>query len=241
VRILSIVHEGSPSTALYGDVAVEQGNEHLVWQIDREPEPPEGPFDAVMLFGGTMDTHEEESYPWLRREDEEVRAFIAAGTPLLGVCLGGQLLAKALDAPVVRAAVPEIGWQEVMQHRESAGDPVFGGLPEEFMSFQWHHFRFELPDGAVPLASSPVCLQAFRFGEHVWGVQFHPEVTRAVLQEWIGLSEAAEPGLLDYRTLERECDVHIAEWNRIGREIVSRFLAVATRRAGEPAEQARSA
>jgi GMP synthase-like glutamine amidotransferase len=240
MRILSIVHEGSPSTALYGDVVVEQGNEHRVWQIDREAEPPDGPFDGVMIFGGTMDTHEEESFPWLRREDEELRRFVAAGTPLLGVCLGGQLLAKALGAQVERSPVPEIGWQEVVRHSAAADDPLFGELPEEFLSLQWHHYRFRLPDGAVPLASSPVCLQAFRFGDHVWGFQFHPEVTRETLQQWFDESERVAPDLLDYRTLERECDLNIAEWNRIGRELVSRFLAVAAERAREP-EEARSA
>jgi GMP synthase-like glutamine amidotransferase len=239
VRVLSIVHEDGSGAGLFADVVRELDHEYAEWRIDRDPEPPAGPVDAALVFGGTMNAHEEEDHAWLRREDDELRRMVAGGTPVLGVCLGGQLLAKALDARVVRSAVPEIGWQEVVLRPEAAGDPVVGALPDGFLSFQWHHYRFELPDGAVPLASSPVCLQAFRFGDHVWGVQFHPEVTREILQHWIDSSESQEGLDLDYRALERECDLWIGEWNRIGRAIVSSFLGVAAGR--ETATEGRAA
>jgi GMP synthase-like glutamine amidotransferase len=238
VRILSIVHEKMSTAGLFGDAVEELGHEHAVWRIDLTPAPPRGDVDGVIVFGGTMNAHEEEDHPWLRREDEEIRRRLAAGIPLLGVCLGGQLLAKALGSTVERSPVDEIGWQEVVRLPESAGDPVIGALPQEFLSFQWHSYRFLLPDGAVPLAASPICLQAFRYGETAWGVQFHPEVTREILQEWIDHSEDVEPHDLDLRALERESDLNIAAWNDIGRAIVTRFLEVAAR-VGQ-AEEARS-
>ena len=234
MRVLSIIHENGDSPGLFGRAVREQGHDHVEWRISHDPDPPDGPFDAAMVFGGTMDTHEEESFPWLRRENAEIRRLIGDGTPLLGVCLGGQLLAKALDARVERAPAPEIGWEEVRRTAESRDDPVIGSLPERFISFQWHHYRFELPDGAVPLAVNPVCLQAFRFADHVWGVQFHPEVSRDILQEWFDVSEHREPiPRLDYRALERAHDLHIGEWVRIGAAIVSGFLGVAAERACE--------
>jgi GMP synthase-like glutamine amidotransferase len=226
VRVLSIVHQGGSEAGVFEEAAREAGHNCVRWRIDVDETPPEGRFGAALVFGGTMNTHEEEAYPWLRHEDSEIRRLLREGMPLFGVCLGGQLLAKALDAVVVEAPVPEIGWHEVVLSPDSAGDPVFGGLPRKFPSFQWHFYRFEAPAGAVPLAQSPVCLQAFRVGDRVWGVQFHPEVTREILQNWIDLSEAS--GFeLDYRALEAECDVLIGGWNRIGRELASRFFAVA--------------
>jgi GMP synthase-like glutamine amidotransferase len=236
VRVLSIIHENSDSPALFGAVVRDEGHEHVEWRINHVGEPPGGPFDCAMVFGGTMNTHEEESFPWLRREHAELREFIAAGVPVLGVCLGGQLIAKALDAAVEPSPVPEIGWVEVAMRPEATGDPVVGGLPARFMSLQWHHYRFELPEGAVPLAANTICLQAYRHGDSVWGFQFHPEVTREILQEWIDESEALAPMGIDYRAFEEASDVHIGEWNRIGRQLVTSFLAVAAARAGSRQE-----
>ncbi len=232
MRVLSIVHEDSSAPGTYGDFARARGHEHLVWPIHADHAPRAGPFGAVMVFGGTMDTHEEDSYAWLRDENDFIRAHVDAGVPLLGVCLGGQLLAKALGAQVSRAPEPEIGWHEVTRSPASAADPIFGALPERFPSLQWHNYQFALPDGAVLLASSARCLQGYRFGEAAWGVQFHPEVTRAIVQLWIDLSRQAGT-VLDYEPFERDSDLYAAEWERIGRTICERFLAVAEERLAE--------
>ena len=228
MRVLSVVHEDSSAPGTYGDVARARGHEHLVWPIHSGASPPAGPFDAVMVFGGTMDTHEEESYAWLRDENDFIHGHVDAGVPVLGVCLGGQLLAKALGAQVSRAPESEIGWYEVERLPEAAGDPIFGAVPERFPSLQWHNYRFVLPAGAVPLGQSARCLQAYRFGEAAWGLQFHPEVTREIVQLWIDLSREAGTEL-DYETFERDSDLYAAEWERLGRDLCERFLAVAER------------
>lgn len=230
MRVLSIVHEDGGGPGLFGKTVADLGFEHVEWRVDLEPRLPVDRVDAVMVFGGTMNTHEEDDYPWLRDEDAAIRRLVAEGVPVLGVCLGGQLLAKALDAKVSPAPEPEIGWHEVIQTPEARVDPVFEHLPERFASLQWHHYQFDLPRGAVPLARSRVCLQAYRFGETAWGVQFHPEVSRETLQDWIEYSKAAGSEL-DFDRFEEDSDRHIAEWVRIGRAISEGFLRVAKSRA----------
>jgi len=226
VRVLSVIHEDSSAPGTYGEVAEGRGHEHVVWPIHADHAPPAGPFGAVMVFGGTMDTHEEDSYAWLRDENDFIRAHVDAGVPVLGVCLGGQLLAKALGAQVSRVPEPEVGWYELERLPEAEGDPVFGALPERFPSLQWHNYQFALPAGAVPLARSGACLQGYRFGEAAWGTQFHPEVTRSIVQLWIDLSR--EVGAeLDYETFERDSDLYADGWEELGRGLCARFLAVA--------------
>lgn len=226
MRVLSIVHEDSSAPGTYGGVARGRGHEHFEWPIHAGARAPAGPFDAVMVFGGTMDTHEEDSYAWLRDETDFIRAHVDAGVPLLGVCLGGQLLAKALGGQVSRAPEPEIGWYEVERLPEAAGDPLLRVAPERFPSLQWHNYQFALPDGATLLARSSGCLQAYRFGEAAWGLQFHPEVTRSIVQLWIDLSREAGTEL-DYATFERDSDLYADGWEQLGRGLCERFLSVA--------------
>ena len=229
MRVLSIVHEDSSAPGTYGEVALGLGHAHLAWPIHAGAVPPAGPFDALMVFGGTMDTHEEDSYAWLRDENDFIRAHLDAGVPVLGVCLGGQLLAKALGAPVSRAPEPEIGWYEVECLADATDDPLFGAVPERFPSLQWHNYQFALPDGAVLLARSSGCLQAYRFGEAAWGLQFHPEVTRSIVQLWIDLSREAGTKL-DYEIFERDSDLYADDWEQLGRRLCERFLSVAEAR-----------
>ena len=129
-----------------------------------------------------MHVDQEDRHGWLGDERRLLQRLVAREVPVLGVCLGGQLLAKALHGHVRRLPSPEIGWIDVELTPEAAADPVFSGLPARFPSFQWHLYHFEEPDGAVPLARSERCLQAFRAGPAAWGVQFHPEVTHASIE-----------------------------------------------------------
>jgi GMP synthase-like glutamine amidotransferase len=179
-----------------------------------------------------MHTHEEHYHPWLREENLLIQRLLDQRVPFLGICLGGQLLAKASHTPVTKASEPEIGWFPVELTGEAARDPIFSGLPERFMAYQWHHYRFDLPGGAVPLARSAICLQAFRLGELAWGLQFHCEVTREMVFEWAAAFEAepdADRSGYDGARMRAETPAHIGQWNEIGRELSGRFLAVAER------------
>ena len=227
MRVLSLVHQWDAASGVFADVVAEAGHE-LIERNVAETGVPEERFGAVLVFGGAMHVDQEERHGWLRDEDAYLRRLVEEGVPVLGVCLGGQLLAKALGAAVRRMPSPEIGWHEVELTPEAAGDPVFAALPERFDSFQWHSYAFELPASGVLLARNERCSQAYRAGAAAWGVQFHAEVTRATVDRWIESSKPEDDGALDVTRLRTASDRHIGGWNELGREICGRFLAVAT-------------
>jgi GMP synthase-like glutamine amidotransferase len=234
VEILALIHEPGPCGGVFADVAAERGDTLEEWSLAWGTPPPRplDEYEGVFVFGGVMHTHEEHYHPWLREENLLIQRFLDQGVPLLGICLGGQLIAKASHTPVTKAPEPEIGWFPVELTEEAARDPIFSGLPQRFTAYQWHHYRFDLPGGARPLARSAVCLQAFRLGELAWGLQFHCEVTREMVFEWAATFEAVPGGDrtgYDGDRMRTETAVHIEQWNEIGREISGRFLAIADR------------
>jgi GMP synthase (glutamine-hydrolysing) len=225
VRVLSLIHQDDAPTGVFADAVREQGGELTEWNVTRAAPPaPPTSYDAVFVFGGAMHVDQEEKHPWLRDEDGLIKELLARKVPLFGVCLGSQLIAKAAGGRVGPARSEEIGWHEVETTPEAAADPLFAGLPGRFQAFQWHSYAFELPPGGVPLARNPVGLQAYRLGERVWGIQFHAEVTREIVQSW-----AASDG-----TGRRFDLAPMREWNRIGRELAARFLGVAAPRPRRP-------
>jgi GMP synthase (glutamine-hydrolysing) len=228
VRVLSITHQPDAASGVFGEAVLERGHELDEWQISTDPEPPAPveSYDAVLVFGGAMHVDQEERHGWLREENTLLQRFLADGVPTFGVCLGGQLVAKALGAPVRRMPSAEIGWFDVDLTPEAADDPVFAGLPERFTAFQWHSYHFELPEDGFPLAHNDRCLQGFRVGR-AWGIQFHPEVTPEDLAEWLRTADPKEDGPIDIDALRAESEQRIAAWNDLGRELCGRFLAVA--------------
>jgi GMP synthase-like glutamine amidotransferase len=137
--------------------------------------PDSGSIDMVVVMGGPMSTNDEETLPWLIEEKQFLRDAIVRGIPVLGICLGAQLIAAALGAEVSRNPVKEIGWFPV--HAVPAPAENFH-FPEECMAFHWHGETFDLPPGAVRLAESAGCKnQAFQFNRNVLGLQFHLETT----------------------------------------------------------------
>jgi GMP synthase (glutamine-hydrolysing) len=222
MRVLSLIHQTDAPLGTFADVVRERGDELLEWTASNGP-PPEDPesFDAVFVLGGAMHVDQEERHPWLRQEHDVIRALLAAEVPTFGVCLGGQLLASVAGARVGLAPEPEIGWYEVELSPGAKADPIFGELPERFQALQWHSYAFELPPGAMALARSPVCLQAYRLGERAWGVQFHPEVDTPILEGWLRDPEARG------RTFESG---PMESWSLLGRGLAARFLALAAQR-----------
>ena len=139
----------------------------------------------VLAMGGPMGAYDEAAYPWLAGEKRWIAAAVRAGTPFFGVCLGAQLLAASLGAEVRPGAAPEVGVLPVEVTDGGRADPVFGVLGDRFPALQWHGDTFAIPAGAVHLARSAAYpSQAFRFGAAAYGVQFHVEVTDAMLAEW---------------------------------------------------------
>ena len=137
---------------------------------------------GLIVLGGPQSVNN--SIPYLRREEELIAEALESGKPVLGICLGAQLLAKVMGAQVTRMAEPEIGWRTVTACEQAAGDALFRGFGEQAV-FHWHNESFELPAGAVWLARSEACRnQAFRYGERAWGLQFHLEVTPEMIAKW---------------------------------------------------------
>ena len=162
--------------------------------------PPVGDVPAVVVLGGAMGVHETDRHPFLVDLKGFIRECVADSVPFLGICLGGQLLADVLGAPVtVRSPFKEKGALSVRLTAAGLADPLFAEVPEEFSTFQWHNDSFAIPDGAVLLASSPACPnQAFRYGENAWGTQFHPEVDKAIVGCWARWSKETAPAVDEY-------------------------------------------
>lgn len=142
-------------------------------------------FNALIILGGPMNVYEETAYPYLKQVDWLIKEAIRKELPILGACLGGQLIAKALGAPVTSNPVQEIGWYQMRLTAEGIKSPFFKDLPGEFPVFHWHSDTFALPGGALHLAATGACVnQAFSYGPHVLAVQFHLEITPAIIHTW---------------------------------------------------------
>jgi GMP synthase (glutamine-hydrolysing) len=233
VRVLTIVHQPNAGAGVFGEVADRAGHELVRWVPSATPPPAEDGFGAVMVFGGSMHLDQEDANPWLREEKAFLREVLEGGVPLLGVCLGSQLVAEAAGASPRRASRPEIGWHGIELTAEGGRDPLLAPLAGGFEGFGWHSYEFPLPPEADALARSDICLQAFRLrGRPVWGLQFHAEVTPDTLDSWIDDYDSDEDAVrlgLDPERLREESAGRIEAWNELGRGISRRFLREATR------------
>ena len=219
MRVLAITHGPSVGPGVFADAVRAPGHQLVEHQLPAAGVPGVDA-DAIVVLGGAMHPDEEDRHGWLGPELRYLERQLGRGTPMLGVCLGSQLIARAAGARVFRADEPEVGWLPVDVTEAGEADPVTSSLPSRFDAFQWHHYTHDLPDGAVELARSAVSLQAYRLGR-AWGVQFHPEVRAEQVESWLAEDpdDVADPAALRAATRER-----IAAWNELGRHLCSAFL-----------------
>ncbi len=151
-----------------------------------DPLPDMEEVSGLVIMGGSMNVYEEKTYPWLAAEKMFIHQFIKSGKPVLGICLGAQLIAASLGARVKRNPALEIGWYPVEILDDRQPEKLKGIFPSYFQTFHWHGDTFEVPLGAVLFASSEGCSnQGFVMGEHVLAIQFHPEITEEGIEDLI--------------------------------------------------------
>ena len=226
MRVLSVTHGPSVPGGVFDEVAEAAGHDLERWVVPLggAPQPPSS-YGAVMVFGGSMHPDQDDRFDWLEREEAFLRRALEEDVPVVGVCLGAQMLARAAGARVRRASAPEIGWHDVELTPAGRNDAVLGVLPGRVEAFQWHSYTFEVPNGGTELARSAICIQAFRAAPRAWGIQFHAEVTLSMLQTWI----AEESDELPVSTEEfvGEAEARIEGWNEHGRRLCAAFLETA--------------
>ncbi len=158
----------------------EERGQHVTRTAFYDPDhtiPSPEDYDALVIMGGSMGVYDEAQYPWLAAEKHHIASAINAGKPVLGICLGAQLIVASLGAKVAPHTHKEIGWFPVAVTDQAAGHPILSGLNHAISVFHWHGDRFEIPEGALHLMCSEACdNQAFLYGDRVLGLQFHLEM-----------------------------------------------------------------
>jgi GMP synthase-like glutamine amidotransferase len=229
MRVLAVVHQPDAGAGVFADAVESAGHELIQWRADQRDIQAD-PYGAVVVFGGAANTTDE--HDWLAREKKVLRALAVTDLPILGVCLGTQLVAEACGGSVRRAAAPEIGWHQVELTTAADEDPVMGGLPQRFDAFQWHSYEAVPPPGSTVLAGSANCLQAWRHpAKPIWGIQFHAEVSLADAERWCDDYERDPDAValgVDPERMKAELRERHAAWAELGRGICERFLAAAT-------------
>ncbi len=192
-RIHCIEHAAFESPGRIAEWATARGHEFTSTRLyDGETLPAAGAVDAWVVMGGPMSVHDDDKFVWLANEKRVLEDVLRLEKPLLGVCLGAQLVAHVLGARVYRNRFQEIGWFPV--EATDAGREGWG-LPPKFVAFHWHGDTFELPRDAVHLAKSDACTQQmFAWGSRVLGVQFHLEPTAHGVAEFVRCGEDLPEG-----------------------------------------------
>ena len=197
-----------------------------------DAEPNISRYHGLIVLGGPMNCDQSDRYHHLSKEIEVIQDAIEQGKPVLGICLGAQLIARALGARVSKNKTKEIGWYDLSPTIEGTSDPLFSKLGAHQMIFQWHGDAFEIPKNAVHLATSPDCKnQAFRYRHNVYGFQFHLEVDEPMIHRWLHTpSMAREAEALGGQALtdriQRETHTLINDSIQLGNEVFGEFIRI---------------
>ena len=182
----------------------------------------------LIVLGGPMGVYEAERYPFLKDELNLLERAFKKDSPVLGICLGSQLMAKAAGAKVWKGDKKEIGWYDVELTGDGATDGLFLSFPKKFRVFQWHGDTFDVPPNAKVLASSvDFPNQLIRIGKRAYGIQFHLEVTERMVYEWLKENSeelASLKGVVDVEEIKKETPGAITILNQYGRTVFTRFL-----------------
>jgi GMP synthase-like glutamine amidotransferase len=228
-RVAVLQHEPETGLGIFSGLLEQAGVDYEVLETGgAAPLPYIAWFDGAIVLGGSLGAHE----PSLLEAERWIREAVQRETPLLGICLGGQLLARALGGFVRRGPRPEVGIVDVFLTEAAKRDPLFGTMPRRFPAFAWHEDTFSLPRRAVPLAGSIAYEhQAFRFGESAYGLQFHPEVREDHLNRWAtvaGYRELLERAGADWGAVMRGLERVRPELDALAELLLENWLRLVT-------------
>ena len=187
-------------------------------------------YDGLVILGGPMSVNDSDRFPHLSMEMHLIEQAMKRNLPVLGICLGAQLIAKALGADVYPNREKEIGWYDVAPTEEAKNDPLLGALGESEKIFQWHGDTFDIPRTSRHLAFSSLCSnQAFRYGSKVYGFQFHLEVDDRMIQRWLRVEEnqieiASLGGKIDPERIHGETARHIRRLHDLSDQVFGEFI-----------------
>ncbi|MDJ0848440.1 MAG: gamma-glutamyl-gamma-aminobutyrate hydrolase family protein [Myxococcota bacterium] len=210
--------------------------------FEREPQarPTLEGYHGLVVLGGPMSVDDVDRHPHLATEQRAIGEALERGLPILGICLGAQLLARALGAGVRPGKEKEIGWYDVELSQAARDDPLFAHFGPRERIFQWHGDVFDLPEGAVHLASSPACPnQAFRWGDSAYGFQFHLEADRPMIERWLGVPAHREEiegldGRVDPEAIRRETPERMPRIEQLSDRTFEAFVALLGRTRRRP-------
>jgi GMP synthase (glutamine-hydrolysing) len=224
-------HVAHESAGTLENVLAEMGLDfHYIDLFERAPDRLElADVPGLVILGGPMNVDDVEKYPYLASEVEWIRQALTAGLPTLGICLGAQLLAKALGAKVYPNRVKEIGWYRIDLTPYADRDPLFKDGGKRITVFHWHGDTFDMPRGAVRLAQGPHCRnQAFRYGRSAYGLQFHIEMTAELIEAWLSESvncgELAGLNYIDPRKIREQTPTDLPVLEALADKVLGRFV-----------------
>jgi len=231
MKALIIKHNPTEGGGFFEDILREKGWTQQVLPLYAGEELPSSwdDYDLVLVMGGPMSANDEEQYPFLKKELPFIRQGLILGKPVLGICLGAQLMAKSLGAKVYPGPHKEIGWYFLSQSPSARTDPSFSLLDPCFLVFQWHGETFDLPEEGIGLAGNEAYpQQAFRIGEWAYGLQFHFEVTGAMIKTWVSQwaeeIPSAKPQPLTAQDILRDSKVYLERLQKQVRLFFEHYL-----------------
>ncbi len=223
-RLLVVKHVEQEGPGYIGDLFAADGWDVQIADLFRGATLPHDLADigGIVILGGPMSVYEEEAYPFLKDEELLITKALIEEVPVLGICLGAQLIVKTCGARITRSPKKEIGWFTVMKTPEGMKDNLFRGNPQHMTVFQWHEDTFDVPDDGVLLARGRVCRnQAFKVGHNAYGLQFHIEVTPEMVEAWM-----RDENGIDVKKIIRDGKKIMEDFADQGKRVITNFKRI---------------
>jgi GMP synthase (glutamine-hydrolysing) len=229
-RILALQHLAAEPLGTIGDALEASGIEAgYIRVFAGEPVPIEmNGAEGLVVMGGSMGVYQQNEYPFLSLETRLIEAALREEKPVLGICLGSQLLASALGAEVRKGDRKEIGWFPVTLTQAATTDRLFSEVERSFMAYHWHGDVYDLPSGAVSLAwSAQTRFQAFTYGKSAYGFLFHLEATQRIVEDMVrGFAGELEEEKIDAADIMDQTREHLPQFQSIGASVLQRWASL---------------